>query len=381
MPGVGAWAPWAFATVATAGAATAAGLDAQAARGAADQDWSPFVLVAGLLLVGLVVNGDGLFAAAGRALSALARSEPALLGGTVVLLAAVTAVLNLDTSVAFVTPVVVHAVRRRPGPRQVPVAACLLLSNAGSLLLPGANLTNLIVLGGAHLSGGAFLVRAAPAWAAALVATTAVVAVARARERRAAHDDPTDDAADADPAAHLGVGLVAAVTVAVLVVALPDAALPVLGVGLAAVAVRLAQRRLTVRQAVEVLGPGVLLGLFALAVALGTLARTWTGPAHLLAHAGSLPSAALGAGAAVVVNNLPAASLLGAGHVAHPVALLVGLDVGPNLFVTGSLSWILWRRAARQAGDEPSVAGTVRLGLVAAPLALLAAVGLLVLLA
>ena len=53
----------------------------------------------------------------------------------------------------------------------------------------------------------------------------------------------------------------------------------------------------------------------------------------------------------VLVNNLPAASLLAARRPPHPFALLVGLNVGPNLFVTGSLAWILWLpRRGRPAG-------------------------------
>jgi len=43
------------------------------ALGAAAQDWSPFVLVAGLLLIGLVADDDGLFAAAGYHLARVAR--------------------------------------------------------------------------------------------------------------------------------------------------------------------------------------------------------------------------------------------------------------------------------------------------------------------
>lgn len=400
------WAAWMAATGGIAMSAVAAGVASPAALAAADRDWSPFVLVAGLLLVGLVVDDDGLFAAAGRRLATLARSDAALLLGSAVLVTAVTAVLNLDTSVAFVTPVVVHAMRHRRAANRVPVAACLLLSNAGSLLLPGANLTNLIVLGGDRLAGAQFFLRAAPAWAAAVLATTAVVAVARWHENRV---DPGSDESGppadggaasarsgvpADGAAavagcgteigavdrpRLGLGLAAAVAVAVLVVTLADAALPVLAIGLACVTARLLQRRTELRHVVQVLGPGMLLGLFGMAVALGTLGRRWHGPTHLVGHLGRLATAAVGAATSVLVNNLPAASLLAAGPLRHPVALLVGLDVGPNLFATGSLSWILWLRAARQAGDEPSVAFTTRLGLVAAPLALVAAVGMLML--
>ena len=78
------------------------------------------------------------------------------------------------------------------------------------------------------------------------------------------------------------------------------------------------------------------------------------------------------------MNNLPAASLLAARTPPHPLALLVGLNVGPNLFVTGSLSWILWYRSACAAGRRPSVGRVTVLGLASAPLAMAAAVGVLV---
>jgi arsenical pump membrane protein len=83
------------------------------------------------------------------------------------------------------------------------------------------------------------------------------------------------------------------------------------------------------------------------------------------------------AGTSVLVNNLPAASLLAARTPPHPFALLVGLNIGPNLFVTGSLAWLLWLRAARSAGAEPSVEKASRLGVIAVPLAMAAALGML----
>jgi arsenical pump membrane protein len=57
--------------------------------------------------------------------------------------------------------------------------------------------------------------------------------------------------------------------------------------------------------------------------------------------------------------------------------MLVGLDLGPNFFVTGSLSALLWFRSARRAGADPSVRHTAAVGVVAAPLAIAAAVGVL----
>ena len=80
---------------------------------AAAQDWPPFVLVAGLLLVGLVADEDGLFAAGGHALARLSPNGLTLYAGTAVLVVAVTTLLNLDTSVTFLTPVLVYAARSR----------------------------------------------------------------------------------------------------------------------------------------------------------------------------------------------------------------------------------------------------------------------------
>ena len=129
----------------------------------------------------------------------------------------------------------------------------------------------------------------------------------------------------------------------------------------------------------EVLGVPVLAGLFGLAVALGTLGRSWSGPATLLSHLDAWGTAAVAALTSVLVNNLPAASLLAARQPPHPFALLIGLNVGPNLFVTGSLAWILWLRAAKSAGGHPDVRRASLLGVASVPLAIAAAVGVLVL--
>jgi arsenical pump membrane protein len=347
------------------------------ARAAAAQDWPPFVLVAGLLLVGLVADGDHLFAAGGHALARLAPNGVLLYAGTALLVVAVTTLLNLDTSVTFVTPVLVYAARSR-GEAEAPLLyACLLLSNAGSLLLPGSNLTNLIVLGHLHLSGRAFF--AHMVWPA-LAATAVTALVVGAVYHRALRTTITPTLEPEAPV--LGAGLVAVVVVTILVVALRAPALPVAVVGLAALALRSWRSddaRSLGRSATRILGVPVLVGLFGLAVALGTLGRSWSGPATLLSHLDAWGTAAMAALTSVLVNNLPAASLLAARQPPHPFALLIGLNVGPNLFVTGSLAWILWLRAARTAGGRPSVRRASLLGLVTVPLAISAAVSVLVL--
>jgi arsenical pump membrane protein len=365
----------------------AAALRPAQARAAAGQDWSPFVLVAGLLLIGLVADRDGLFRYAGHQLGRVARSGPLVFAGATVIIAAVTVTLNLDTSVAFLTPVLVYTARSRGGDRADAGPAllygCLLLSNAGSLLLPGSNLTNLIVLGHLRLTGGQFAARMWLPWLGALVVTAVVVAVGERRSLR--RDGAARDAADGDAAPLdsdrpvLGVGLAAVLLATAGVIALPAPAIPVLALGVAAAGLRLAQRRVTAGQAREVLSLPVLVGLFGVAVALGMLGRAWSGPAAALGHLDGWATAGVAALATVVLNNLPAASLLAARAVSHPFSLLVGLNLGPNLCVTGSLAWLLWLRAARGAGARPSLARASVLGLVAVPLSMAVALGALAL--
>jgi arsenical pump membrane protein len=288
--------------------------------------------------------------------------------------ALVTAVLNLDTSVVFLTPVLAHAARSRGQDEKPLLYGCLLLSNAGSLLLPGSNLTNLIVAGHLHVSGAAFFVRMAPAWLVAVLVTTAVVGLV---ERRALGQSA--GRAVAPPAPTLGLGLAAVTAVTVLVLVLRSPALPVACVGVVVVVIRRAAGRLSWGRAGAVLGLPVLVGLFGVAVALGAVGRTWSGPLTLLSHLDSWGTALVAAGSTLLVNNLPAAALLASRVPPRPYALLIGLDIGPNLFVTGSLAWVLWRRAARTADAEPSVARASLLGLLSVPLAMAGAVGILAL--
>lgn len=126
------------------------------------------------------------------------------------------------------------------------------------------------------------------------------------------------------------------------------------------------------------LGVATLIGLFGLAVTFGTLGRAFVSSSRLF-HLGSIPTTVVAVVATVVLNNLPAASLLAAHPVSHPFALLVGLNLGPNLAVTGSLAWLIWLRAARAAGSRPSLARASRLGVLAVPASVAVALGALAL--
>ena len=217
------------------------------------------------------------------------------------------------------------------------------------------------------MSGSAFLRSMALPWAAAVVVTVAGVALVF---RRPAACGPRPDG-PGERATLLSVVSIGAA--AVLVLALPDPAVGVLGVGLVAAAIRLAQRRLDPERIARAVDVATLGAVFLVATALGTLARAWTFPGHLMRTAGSGQTAAIGAVASVLANNLPAAVLLGSGSPAHPRSLLFGLNIGPNLAVSGSLSALVWWQAARSVGARPSARRYSAAGLFLAPAAIAAA--------
>lgn len=364
--------PWALLVLGVIGLVVALALNSSDARLAADQDWSPFVLVTGLLLIGMVANDDGLFAAAGHQLARVSSSGLVLFIGAAVMIGSVTAVLNLDTSVAFLTPVLIYTARSRGGGEAPLLYGCLLLSNAGSLFLPGSNLTNLIVLGHLRMSGAHFFTEMWAPALAALVVTGMVIALLERRDLRLEPSEPSES-----PPTTVGLGLAAVIAAAVLVLVLPSPALAVAAVGAFVIVYRLVTGKENLGHVFDVVGVPVLAGLFGVAVALGTLGRAWSGPATMLSHLDTWSTAGVAALVSVVVNNLPAASLLAARTPAHPFAMLIGLNLGPNLLVSGSLAWILWLKAARIAGARPSLARASRLGVVAVPLSMAAALVIL----
>ncbi len=87
-----------------------------------------------------------------------------------------------------------------------------------------------------------------------------------------------------------------------------------------------------------------------------------------------------------LVNNLPAGLLAGsvvqAAHVSDKVAgaILIGVDLGPNLSVTGSLATILWLSALRREGLDISSWKFLKLGTVVMFPALIMSLASLVLL-
>ena len=78
-------------------------------------------------------------------------------------------------------------------------------------------------------------------------------------------------------------------------------------------------------------------------------------------------------------NNLPvglvAGSVASADHLPPPIAsaMLIGVDLGPNLSVTGSLATILWLVALRRKKIEINAWRFLQIGVLVMPPALFAA--------
>jgi arsenical pump membrane protein len=325
-------------------------------------------LVTGLLLVGVVAEQDGLFAAAGSLLARVPVGSRGVFTIALGFVALVTAILNLDTSVFFLTPVLLHLARARGIDEEPFLYGAVFMSNAASLFLPGSNLTNLIVLHGEHVSGLAFFERM---WSAALVSVLTTIAVLLVAFHRS-FGRPAAPALEPQRA-RFGVGAAAVLVSTVLVLVLASPAIPVLVVGVVAIlAARTVRARVLAAVDVRVLG-----ALFILATALGGLGRWWGGPANLFDSLGRWQTGALAALAAVGLNNLPASVLLTPHTPLHGRALLLGLNIGPNLAITGSLSALLWLRVARSLGARPSAKTYSRVGIVLAPVTLAASLAAL----
>jgi arsenical pump membrane protein len=126
-------------------------------------------------------------------------------------------------------------------------------------------------------------------------------------------------------------------------------------------------------------------GLFVMVAALNAAGAVAALSGLLRVAAQAAPAgAAWGAGLALgfgsnLVNNLPAGLLAGhavqTAHVSNKItgAVLIGVDLGPNLSVTGSLATILWLTALRREGLQVSAWQFLRLGVVVMPVALVLA--------
>jgi arsenical pump membrane protein len=335
--------------------------------GALDQTWEPFVLILGLIFIGHTAALDGLFEALGARLANLPGGGVTLFVSMMMLVAVVTATLNLDTSVVFLTPILLNAARQSGVDERAFLYGSIFMANAASLLLLGSNLTNILVFTGRSVRGVAFTQTMLAAWLTSVLLTTLVIAVWNWKRLRSVHPTQRKD----PPPIRRGIGLIAFCAATIFMLVLRNPALPVFIVGFIAECVEiLALRRGSVAESVKIANLPLLSTLFALALGVASLARVWNYPAHVMSVAGTWATGFIGAGAANVINNLPAAALLSSKLPAHPYQLLLGLDLGPNLCVVGAMSSLLWLRIARQHDAAPSAWTFSQIGVIVTALTL-----------
>ena len=341
-------------------------------------------LAAILALAGLCA-AEGLFTAAGAWLARGAHGSPQrLLVGVFVVASLVTATLSLDATVVLLTPVV-FATAARVGARSKPqVYATAHLANSASLLLPVSNLTNLLAFSVSGLSFLHFAGLMALPWLVAIGLEYVVLRRFFAVDLAVAEAQP--DSAD-PPDVPVFTLVVVAVTLAGFVVtsfAGVNPAWAALGGVLVLGGRALADRRAKVGDIVGYANLPFCLFVLALGVVVQAVLDDGlnSGLSDLLPSGSSFAAllgiACLAAVLANIVNNLPAVLALvpiaAAGGTGPLLAVLIGVNIGPNLTYAGSLATLLWRRVLQEHDENPSVLEFSRLGLVSVPLTIVGAV-------
>ena len=338
--------------------------------------------LAAVLVLSQLCADEGLFEAAGDRM-ARADGPHRLLALVFVVAATTTAVLSLDATVVLLTPVVFATAARLGVLAKPHVYACTHLANSASLLLPVSNLTNLLAFAAAGVSFTRFTALMAVPWLVVVVAEYLVFRRFFADDLTAALTPRAADARAVPVFALVVLGLTLAGFVAASLAGIDPVWAAVAGAVVLAVRA-LARRRTTVAG----LARGVSVPFLVFVLALGVVVRAVvdngldTAVGHLVPPGTGLFALLAIAGVAAVlanlVNNLPAVLVLlplvapaGAGAV---LALLIGVNLGPNLTYVGSLATLLWRRVLHDHDRRVDLGEYTRLGLLTVPGTLVLAV-------
>jgi arsenical pump membrane protein len=383
--------PEAVAAVPAAGLALLLGLISGPDALAAVETLGPTIgFLAAILVIAHLADVDGVFRWIGGLLVAGSRgSAQRLLTLVFVVASLTTALLSLDATVVLLTPVLLGAVRRLQISGAPPVYAAAHLSNTASLLLPVSNLTNLLAVHASGLSFIGFAGLMAGPWVAAIAVEYVIFRWAFRDDLAPSHDAPSRNRMpdEVEPAPTASLVLLGVILVAVFASSAFGIE-PVWVAGAGAVvwlSWDLARRRVGAEAVIDAVNPWFLLFV----AALGVVVQAAIGHGLQDALAGLLPGgdgllallvlAVIAAVLANVINNLPAtlvllAALGGAPPAAAVLAVLIGVNIGPNLTYAGSLATMLWRRILRDRGHGPSLRRFTVLGLTTVGPTLLAAV-------
>jgi len=368
-------------------------ITAQAALTGVAKGTDVYLFLFGMMLLAEIAREEGLFAWLAAVATRNAKGSARRLFlltygvGTVV-----TIFLSNDATAVVLTPAVAAAVNTAKAEQPLPyLLICAFIANAASFVLPISNPANLVIYG-SHMPP---LLQWLPAYLLpSALSITATYLVLRWTQRAAlsqeiAKNVPVPALSDAGKTAAIGI---AATAVVLLVSSALDIqlGLPTAIAGALTAATVLIRERKRPWPIVKDISWGVLplvAGLFVLVEALdktGVIRMITTLLYDETQH--SAIWAAWGAGIVVavasnLVNNLPTGLIAGAAvqnaHVPQEItrAVLIGVDLGPNLSVTGSLATILWLTALRREGQSVGAVAFLKLGIIVMPPALLLAIG------
>jgi arsenical pump membrane protein len=289
------------------------------------------------------------------------------------------------------TPAVYAATRKAKVDPLPYLFICAFIANAASFVLPISNPANLVLYAGHIPPLGHWLARFALPSALAILATYGALRLVERSNLRGPCEGHVEQPklSVGGKTALVGIALTAVGLLGVSAFDIP-LGLPTCILGAATTLVVLVRNR----EPPAVLLKGVswavlplVAGLFVLVEALNTTGVTSALAAALKAAAQvSAPGTAAWAGgllaiASNLMNNLPA-GLVASTTIAQANppqsvvdALLIGVDLGPNLSITGSLATILWLTAIRREGQTVGFWRFLKVGVLVMPPALLLAIG------
>jgi arsenical pump membrane protein len=349
-----------------------------------------YLFLAGMMLLAEVARFEGLFDWLAAVAAIWAKGSASRLFTLIYIVGTVVTVfLSNDATAVVLTPAVAAAVKAAKARRPLPyLLICAFVANAASFVLPISNPANLVVYGSRMPALMDWLPRYLPPSVLAVVATYLTL-------RWTQRADLRQPLATALPRPRLAAGgKAAALGIAVTAVALLTAStldiplgLPTAIAGTLTAAFVLIRTRTAPWPVVKDISWGVLplvAGLFVLVRALDQTGLIEVLSAPLRGDAASNVQTGWAAGATValvsnLVNNLPAGLVAGAAVKSANApdvvtrAILIGVNLGPNLSVTGSLATILWLAALRREGQHVGAVAFLRLGFVVMPPALVLA--------
>lgn len=304
----------------------------------------------------------------------------------------VTALLSNDATAVVLTPAVAAAVKTADAKKPLPfLFICAFIANAASFVLPISNPANLVIYG-AHMPS---LMQWLPQYILpSFFSITATYFILRFTQRQdlkqsVAKDIEIPKLTSGGKTALAGIAFTAVVLLTSsafgVELGMPTAIAGILT--MVVVLLRAQKSPLIIIKGISWAVLPLVAGLFVIVEALNQTGLTQQLTSLLnnaVSHSASGAAWISGAGIAIacnLMNNLPAGLI--AGNVLQTAtvpevvksAVLIGVDLGPNLSITGSLATLLWLVALRREGIDVSTWSFLKLGAVVMTVALIFALG------